>query len=413
MSDGPHEGPVLQPLHPGDPVQVAGYRLAARLGSGGMGVVYLAHSPAGQPLALKVIRPDYAEDPAFLQRFAHEVAAARRVHGVYTVPVVAGSTTGPQPWLATAYVAAPSLQRMLRAHGPLPPHACLLLTAGIAEALQSIHEAGIVHRDLKPGNVLLAADGPKVIDFGIARAADGTTLTRTGEGPGTPGFMAPEQFLGSAVTPAADVFSLGVLAHVAATGRHPFGDGNSHVLHYRMIHEAPDLADCPPALRDLVAACLAKDPARRPAPAEVIAHCARAAGPGGLSRGEDWLSQGLATELGLAAAAQRQPSSPHPPLPHPPLPHPPLPTAAATAAPAPVLSVPVLSAPVVPVPVVPVPVVSAPVAAPAAAGAPRAGRVVVAPAGKPVSTPALASAVIVALLILGGTVVGLVSLMSR
>ncbi|MGW4696187.1 serine/threonine-protein kinase [Kitasatospora cineracea] len=237
---------MLQPLHPGDPVQVAGYRLAARLGSGGMGVVYLAHSPAGQPLALKVIRPDYAEDPAFLQRFAHEVAAARRVHGVYTVPVVAGSTTGPQPWLATAYVAAPSLQRMLRAHGPLPPHACLLLTAGIAEALQSIHEAGIVHRDLKPGNVLLAADGPKVIDFGIARAADGTTLTRTGEGPGTPGFMAPEQFLGSAVTPAADVFSLGVLAHVAATGRHPFGDGNSHVLHYRMIHEAPDLADCRP-----------------------------------------------------------------------------------------------------------------------------------------------------------------------
>lgn len=184
VTSGP--GEVFQPLEGDDPSTVAGYRLAARLGSGGMGKVYLSHTSGGRAVAIKVIRPEFAQDPEFRRRFRQEVLAAQRVQGLYTAPVVAADTDGVRPWLATAYVPGPTLATAVASHGPLEPRTVLLLLAGIAEALQSIHAAGIVHRDLKPSNVLLAADGPRVIDFGIARAADATALTGSGAVIGTP-----------------------------------------------------------------------------------------------------------------------------------------------------------------------------------------------------------------------------------
>ncbi|WP_457028990.1 protein kinase domain-containing protein [Kitasatospora sp. P5_F3] len=191
---------AFQALSPDDPREVGGYRLCARLGAGGMGRVYLAYTPGGRPVALKVVRPELAEDPEFRSRFAQEVASARRIHGLYTAQVVDSGTDAVTPWLATTYVPGPSLHQVIHRHGPLPERTVLLLLAGIAEALQVIHLAGVVHRDLKPGNVLVAADGPRVIDFGIARAADAHPLTGTGLRIGSPGFMAPEQALGLPAT---------------------------------------------------------------------------------------------------------------------------------------------------------------------------------------------------------------------
>uniref|UniRef100_UPI002156623B protein kinase domain-containing protein n=1 Tax=Streptomyces fradiae TaxID=1906 RepID=UPI002156623B len=188
------------------------------LGAGGMGKVYLSYTPGGRPVAIKVIRPDFAQDAEFRRRFAQEVQAAQRVQGLYTAPVIDADTDAREPWLATAYVPGPSLADAVQRHGPMPVDTVLLLVAGIAEALQVIHGAGIVHRDLKPGNVLLASDGPRVIDFGIARAADATSLTSSGVTIGTPSFMAPEQAAGSTVTPATDVFALGQVAAYAALG---------------------------------------------------------------------------------------------------------------------------------------------------------------------------------------------------
>ncbi|MDT0320978.1 serine/threonine-protein kinase [Streptomyces sp. DSM 44918] len=273
-----------------DPRQVGTYRVHARLGSGGMGSVYLSYTPGGQPVALKVVRAEFADDPDFRRRFAREVTAARRVQGVYTVPVLDCDTEGPAPWLATAYVPGLPLGDVVGDHGPLPVETVLLLTAGVAEALQSIHAAGIVHRDLKPGNVLLSADGPKVIDFGIAQAADGTALTGTDVRVGTPAFMAPEQIMGTpAISAATDVFALGVVIHYAATGGHPFGEGSAHGLMYRIVQEPPELSGAPEALRGLIGACLAKDPGARPSPAQVIESC-RLLSPGGTLRREgSWL----------------------------------------------------------------------------------------------------------------------------
>ncbi|MFF9578572.1 protein kinase [Streptomyces rubiginosohelvolus] len=286
----------FQPLKADDPAVVGGYRLAAVLGAGGMGKVYLSYTPGGRPLAIKVIRAEFGEDPEFRRRFQQEVRSAQRVQGLYTAPVIDSDTEGAQPWLATAYVPGPSLAHAVARHGGLPLRSVLLLTVGVAEALGVIHGAGIVHRDLKPANVLLAADGPRVIDFGIARAADTTALTGTGVSVGTPAFMAPEQAAAGTVTPASDVFALGQIAAYAAIGAPAFGEGPSHAVLYRIVHEDPDLSRLPDALRPLVSRCLSRDPADRPALADIIRMCHEIS-PEPLRQGEDWLPQDVAGSI--------------------------------------------------------------------------------------------------------------------
>lgn len=323
---------VFEPLEAGDPARVGAYEVVARLGAGGMGKVYLSHTPAGRPIAIKVIRPELADDPDFRRRFRQEAAAAQRVHGLYTAPVIDSDTEGAQPWLATAFVPGPTLASAVAGHGPLPLPTVLLLAAGVAEALQAIHAAGIVHRDLTPSNVVLASDGPRVIDFGIARAADSMSLTDTGVTVGTPAYMSPEQAAGREVGPAADVFALGQVVAYAATGNPAHGDGSSHAVLYRIVHESPDLSALPEALRPLVERCLAKDPGDRPSPAEAVDMCRAASQDGTLRRSEDWLPHPLAGELTHHHAALARPASGHPPTA--PLAPPPLhqaPTASATA----------------------------------------------------------------------------------
>ncbi len=288
---------VFQPLADDDPTVVGTYRIAAKLGAGGMGKVYLSYTPAGRPVAVKVIRPEFAEDPAFRRRFAQEVQAARRVHGLSTAPVVDSDTDGSRPWLATAYVQGPTLAAAVADHGPLPLTTVLLLIAGTAEALQSVHAAGLVHRDLKPSNVLLASDGPRVIDFGIARAADATALTDSGVTVGTPAFMSPEQAAGREITPATDVFALGQVAAYAVLGSPAYGDGPSHAVLYRIVHEEPDLSGLPDELRPLVTRCLAKDPADRPSLSEVVTMCQAASDRTQLVRPEQWLPERLAAQI--------------------------------------------------------------------------------------------------------------------
>jgi outer membrane protein assembly factor BamB len=261
----------MLPLSAEDPRTIGEFRLHNRLGAGGMGRVYLGSSPGGRAVAVKVIHPHLARDGAFLGRFRREVAAALAVNGGYAAPVVAAGPDDNPPWLATAYVPGPSLQEVVTAAGPLPEDAVLKLAAGLAEALRVIHSCGLVHRDLKPGNVLLAADGPRVIDFGIARALDGTVLTSAESLLGTPSYMSPEQAQSQPAGPPSDVFSLGGVVYFAATGGNPFGTGHPAVMLYRIVHTEPDLDQVPPGLRDLVAACLAKDPAQRPTPAELAA----------------------------------------------------------------------------------------------------------------------------------------------
>ncbi|MDH6539760.1 serine/threonine-protein kinase [Streptomyces sp. SPB4] len=295
----PGTGPLPEALAADDPRHIGGYRLHARLGSGGMGVVYLAHTPGGRPIALKAVRREFAADPEFRERFAQEVASARRIHGLFTAQVVDSGVDDHTPWLATTYVAGPSLQEVVRRHGPLPVRTVLLLVAGIAEALQAIHGAGVVHRDLKPANVLIAGDGPRVIDFGIARAADAVALTGAGLRIGTAAFMAPEQALGLQVTPATDVFALGALAAYVAGGSPPFGEGPESGALYRVVHEHPDLTRIPPDLHDLVAWCLAKRPEDRPGTTALIAavHAHPSVGP----RPEftdGWLPRSVRDEVG-------------------------------------------------------------------------------------------------------------------
>jgi outer membrane protein assembly factor BamB len=260
----------MEPLTAADPAQVGAYRLQARLGTGGMGHVYLGFSPAGRAVAVKVIHPQLADNREFVARFGREVAAARVVSGAYTAPVVAAGPNDRPPWLATAFVAGPSLDEVVTVSGPLPPAPVWRLTAGLAEALADIHGCGLVHRDLKPANVLLAIDGPRVIDFGIAHALEGSTLTATGLTVGTPGFMSPEQIKGARVGPASDVFSLGSLIVFASAGSGAFGGGSVEQLMYRVVHGQPALETVPGGLRELAAACLAKDPAHRPTLPEVM-----------------------------------------------------------------------------------------------------------------------------------------------
>ncbi|MEV0181885.1 protein kinase [Streptomyces sp. NPDC050625] len=263
----------MRPLEAGDPASVGEgkYRLVGRLGQGGMGVVYFGRSRSGRAVAVKVVRPELSTEPGFRRRFADEVAAARRVGGFHTAPVVDADPDGEPAWLVTAFVPGPTLQAVLDRVGPLPVDTLTVLAAGLAEALGAIHQAGVIHRDLKPANIIIAEDGPRVIDFGIARALDGTALTQTGFQIGTPGFLAPEQLTGGTLTPAVDMFALGVVLGQAA-GAAPFGDGASAARHYRVVHEQPDLTGVPGQLRGLVAACLAKDPRERPSPAEFLNH---------------------------------------------------------------------------------------------------------------------------------------------
>ncbi|MGW1877164.1 protein kinase domain-containing protein [Streptomyces sp. NPDC001975] len=260
-------------LEPGDPRSVGEYQLLRRLGAGGMGRVFLGRSPGGRAVAVKVVHAELvAGQPEFRSRFRREVEAARKVSGAFTAPVVDADPDAPLPWLVTSYIAGPSLQDAVREQGPLSAATVLGLAAGLAEALTSIHAAQLVHRDLKPSNVLLAEDGPRVIDFGIARSVESGTITRAGLMVGSPGFMSPEQVAGAEVTGASDVFSLGAVLAYAATGGNPFGDGSTPALLYRVVHDEPDItAVTDPVLASLIAACLAKDPAQRPTPRQILA----------------------------------------------------------------------------------------------------------------------------------------------
>ncbi|QFG23486.1 serine/threonine-protein kinase [Actinomadura sp. WMMB 499] len=264
----------MDDLQTGDPRSVGGYRLLGRLGSGGMGSVFLGRSPSGRTVAVKFVHAELARDAGFRRRFRQEVEAARRVSGPWTAPVLDADTDSGTPWVATGYVAGPTLQETVTGlYGPLPERSVLALAAGLAGALREVHGRDVIHRDLKPSNVMLTLDGPRVIDFGIARATDGSVITRTGMAVGTPGFMSPEQARGEPVTPAADVFSLGAVLAFAATGRQPFdtGEGGAAALLYRVVNEPPALDGVPGDLRGLVERCLAKDPAGRPSPAEIAA----------------------------------------------------------------------------------------------------------------------------------------------
>ncbi|GHF28428.1 serine/threonine-protein kinase [Streptomyces griseoluteus] len=281
---------AFRPLQADDPVMVGGYRLAARLGAGGMGRVYLAHTRGGRPVAIKVVRSELADDPAFRRRFRREIAAARRVRGAYTAELIDAGPEAEPPWLATLYVPGPSLADVVAERGPLPVPAVLRLMAGVAEALQAIHGAGIVHRDLKPSNVLLATDGPRVIDFGISLAADATSFTATDAAMGTPVFMAPEQASGGEITPATDVFALGQTAAFAALGEPLYGDGSLPAVLYRIVHSAPDLSLLPEELRPLFARCLAADPKERATLADIVQWCGErvAQGPDGGTGSSVW-----------------------------------------------------------------------------------------------------------------------------
>ncbi|WP_267241865.1 PQQ-binding-like beta-propeller repeat protein [Streptomyces sp. PR69] len=261
----------MESLTSDDPRAIGRYRLLARLGSGGMGRVYLARSPEGEQVALKVIRPDLAGEDTFRERFAREVAASRSVAGPFTAAVVDADPGGSPPWLATAFIPGPSLYQAVRAAGALPETSVRALGLGLVEALAAIHAARVVHRDLKPSNVLLASDGPRVIDFGISRVAEASVLTRTGTLMGSPGYIAPEQIRGKGIGPAADVFSLGAVLVFAGTGAGPFGEGTADLLLYRIVHEEPRLDAAPQWLRPIAASCLDKEAARRPRLHEVAA----------------------------------------------------------------------------------------------------------------------------------------------
>jgi serine/threonine protein kinase len=280
----------FQALGPGDPSEVGGYQLRARLGAGGMGSVYLSFTRGGIPVAVKVMRREFADDPEFRRRFIKEVAAAQRVQGRYTAQVLDADPGASVPWLATAYIPGPSLQNAVAEYGPLPLFSVFRLLAGTAEGIANVHAAGLIHRDLKPANVLLAADGPRVIDFGIVHAADASTLTGTGQVIGTPAFMAPEQISGRRVTEATDAWAFGHLAIYAATGHAAFGEGIQSVLIHRIINDEPQLEDCPEPLRELARRCLAKNPADRPT-IEAILHYSSSALRGQTMRlvGESWL----------------------------------------------------------------------------------------------------------------------------
>jgi eukaryotic-like serine/threonine-protein kinase len=306
----------LAPLGARDPRQIGEYRLLGRLGEGGMGRVFLARSDRGRTVAVKLVRAELADEEEFRARFRREVRAAQQVGGEWTAPVLDADTEAETPWLATGYLAGLSLQQVIGGSGtPLPERTVRILAAGLARALGSIHTAGIIHRDLKPSNVLITIDGPRVIDFGIARALEAVTgngVTRTGAAVGSPGFMSPEQVRGEPLTPACDVFSLGSVLTYAATGRQPFGtaDSAAHALMYRVAQEEPDLSALPEGLHELISGCLAKDPAQRPTPDQLVALAERdGAGPG--ADEEPWLPGALTARLGRHAVELLEAENPH------------------------------------------------------------------------------------------------------
>jgi Domain of unknown function (DUF6777)/Protein kinase domain len=304
-------------LEPGDPRQVGAYTVVGRLGSGGMGRVYLARSAGGHYVAVKVIRGELAERADFRVRFAREVAAARKVSGLFTAPVVDADLDAPVPWLATAYVAGPSLDGAVAGGGPLPGGSVLALASGLAEALGAIHAAGIVHRDLKPSNVLLAGDGPRVIDFGISRAAEEFALTGTGLVVGSPGFMSPEQAQGHAVGPPSDIFSLGAVLVFAAAGEGPFGGGSAPGLLYRVVSGSPATGAVPAGLRPLVEACLAKDPRQRPTAGDLLSELKAQPAAGSLPPPAVYGPPGSYSPTESVMAAAVPPASPGPASPGP------------------------------------------------------------------------------------------------
>src|SRR5712692_2323707 len=302
---------MMHELQPEDPQLIGPYRLRGRLGAGGMGRVYLGLSPGGRPVAVKVIRADLAQDPEFRARFRREIAVARKVSGLYTAPVINADVDGPVPWLATAYVEGPSLADAVREHGPLPAASVLALAKGLAEGLSAIHDAGVVHRDLKPANVLLAQDGPRVIDFGISRAVEASALTHTGLVVGSPGFMSPEQAEGREVGPPSDIFSLGAVLAYAATGQGPFGTGSTPALVYRVVHSLPNLDHLPAEVRPLIERCLAKDPGRRPTAGALLAEA------GAVRPATGWLPEPVTRTFALdpaVGAVRTGPAAPGAPL---------------------------------------------------------------------------------------------------
>ncbi|MGR4879263.1 serine/threonine-protein kinase [Streptomyces sp. LARHCF249] len=273
----------MRALGASDPAAAGPYRLLAEIGRGGMGRVLLGAAPDGRLVAVKLVHARFAEDDGFRVRFRREVAASRKVSGAYTAAVLEADADAPAPWLASVFVPGPSLGAAVESAGPLPEEALRRLAAGLATALAEIHRAGLVHRDLKPDNVLLAEDGVRVIDFGIARVAEPgevTELTRAGTVIGSPAFMSPEQAQGGELTPASDVFSLGSVLVLSATGRSPFAAATVPLTLYSVVHTEPDLGGLPPGLRGVVARCLAKDPAARPTPAELLGLTGAADGTG-------------------------------------------------------------------------------------------------------------------------------------
>ncbi|XQE87902.1 serine/threonine-protein kinase [Streptomyces microflavus] len=297
----------IRPLVAGDPERIGPYPLLGRLGAGGMGRVYLARSAGGRTVAVKVVHEEHVGNGEFRARFRREIEAARRVGGRYTAPVLDADADADHPWVATGYVPGPSLEQAVREHGPLPADSVRALAEGLLRALRGIHAAGIVHRDLKPSNVMLTVDGPRVIDFGIARALQVSVeslLTSTGMVIGSPGFMAPEQILGEETGAGADVFALGCVLTYAATGQLPFGNGasNQHAVMYRIVESAPDLARVGDAsLRELIGRCLTKKAAERPGVDALLADLGTSESLGAL-RGGAWLPPQLLARLARQAA---------------------------------------------------------------------------------------------------------------
>jgi serine/threonine protein kinase len=266
----------MEPLQPGDPGQVGGYRLLNRLGTGGMGRVYLATTPGGRLVAVKVIRVDVTGDPDYRRRLAREVEAAKCVGGFHTAHVVDANAGADPPWMVTAFIAGPSLQAAVRDNGPLTMAAATALGAALAEGLAAIHACGLLHRDLKPGNIIMAADGPRIIDFGIARPLGASTLTGRDMLVGTYAYMSPEQYRSDLLTPASDVFALGSVLAFAATGHAPFEAETTYQVMYRVLEAEPQLGEISPGpFRNVVEQCLVKDHRRRPSLADVLAELTR------------------------------------------------------------------------------------------------------------------------------------------
>jgi Protein kinase domain len=306
---------IVRPLRRWDPERIGPYTIIGRLGAGAMGQVFLARSAAGRLVAVKTIRVELAEEPGFRARFAREVAAARRVSGVFTASVVASDADADLPWVAAAYVPAPTLSALVRRCGPLPVPAVRWLAAGCAEALESIHGAGLLHRDIKPSNVLVAPDGPRVIDFGVARAAERVQLTVTRGAAGTPAYMAPEQARDATqASPASDVFSLGATLVYAATGHPPYRGETVMDILVRLATEPPDLTGVPDELEGLLAACLDRVPRNRPTEAAIIAELgpfaagAGGAAPGGAGFGHAYLPDSAMELIAGYSDGQRLPA---------------------------------------------------------------------------------------------------------